>query len=882
MLFNCRRLGSVVRGCFGKSGRGQRRRRSTGAWWLERLEERIVPAVITVTSSADNTTVNGQVTLREAIQAANTDTSVDGSSAGSGADTIQFAAGLSGQTILLNGTQLLISSSLTINGLGADLLTIDGDGTSRIFEVASGSTVTISGLTLTYGFASEGGAIKTNGNTTLNNLKITFNEAEIGGALFGSATINNCEFTDNVATVSQGGAIRNASGGTLSVNGSTFARNRVIAGTGGGAIYDRAGGVVTIVNSTFTENASNNDGGAILMGTGAGSSAGTLTISNSTLTSNTAAFSGGGICSPGPVTIHNSQITENSAGGSGGGIYSRVLVLNGSTISRNTTGESGGGIFSFDTITVNHSSITENSAVTGAGILSGSYFDGSSLNRTNVSGNVASGIGGGLQTVGSGRMTITDCTFDGNVAGSAGAGINNEGTLTINGGTISANSSEFGGGINSIGTLTVNGTTIAANSAVTGAGINNNAGSIVTITNATISGNSASGNGGGINNATTGDAITLTINNSTIAENTAAGNGGGINNENDAVSARLRSTIVANNDATGLGDELSGIFRTEYSLIERRAGATIRESVAGSNRYGVDPLLGPLADNGGPTLTHALLPGSPAINRGSNPTPQSFDQRGLGYVRAAGRADIGAFEVQQKGTYLVPDLTNPAKQQLIVVGSELKDTVTVALASGKYNVTFNGRIQKFAAANVVGIVLKGNQGDDSLTLANTVLIGGILDGGIGEDTLTGSAGNDIVLGGEGDDKLTGLGGKDVLIGGDGHDSLTGGVADDLLIGGNTTYDNIASALLAIRSEWTSAGNYATRAANLRQGHNGAPLLNATSIADGYYDELTADTGATGGLELLFYDDLDLLAGITPATEQAVLIAQPVDPIIVSS
>lgn len=99
---------------------------------------------------------------------------------------------------------------------------------------------------------------------------------------------------------------------------------------------------------------------------------------------------------------------------------------------------------------------------------------------------------------------------------------------------------------------------------------------------------------------------------------------------------------------------------------------------------------------------------------------------------------------------------------------------------------------------------------------------------------------------------------------------------------SATSDNSASALLAIRSEWTSAGDYATRAANLRQGINGVPLLNATTIADGYYDELVADTGATGGLELMFYDDLDLLTGFTPATEQAVLIAQPVEPAPVST
>ena len=263
---------------------------------------------------------------------------------------------------------------------------------------------------------------------------------------------------------------------------------------------------------------------------------------------------------------------------------------------------------------------------------------------------------------------------------------------------------------------------------------------------------------------------------------------------------------------------------------------------------------------------------STAINRGSNPTPSSFDQRGLGFVRAVGRTDIGAFEVQQKGSYLVRDLSNPAKQQVIVVGSPLNDTISVAVAAGKLSVTFNGRIQRFTAANIVGIVIKGNDGDDTITLASTVTIGGILDGGLGDDILTGSSGNDILLGGEGDDKLLGNGGRDVLIGGDGHDSLTGGAGDDLLIGGATIHDNTPTALLAILAEWTSASDYATRAKNLRQGLNGAPTLDPTTVFDGFYDELTADTTAgTGGLELLFTDSLDLLTGVNAATEQTVLV-----------
>ncbi len=688
-----------------------------------------MPAIITVTSAADNLTVNGQVTLREAIQAANTNLRVDGSTAGSGADTIQFAAGLAGATITLNGTELQITSPMTINGLGAAQLIISGGNTSRIFEVFAGVNVTIAGLTLENGSGGGGGGggIANSGTLTISNSTISGNSADAGGGIYNL--------------------------GTLTINNSTISGNTTI---GGGGIYNL----------------------------------GTLTISGSTISGNTASGFGGGIFNRGTLTINNSTFSDNMAGsGLGGGISNTgTLTISGSTISGNSAGGNGGGI--------------DNSAISG-----------------------------------SATLTINNSTISGNTAG-GGGGINNTGTLTISGSTIFGNSAGLGGGIANSGTLTIN--------------------------NSTISGNTASGGGGILNLGT------LTISGSTISGNTASGLGGGIHNFGGII-ASLRSTIVANNDATGTGDELFGSFRVEYSLIERRTRATFRETVPGSNRYGVDPLLGPLAENGGPTLTHALLPGSLAINRGSNPLSQSFDQRGLGYVRASGRADIGAFEVQQKGSYLVPDLTNPVKQLLVVVGSAGNDTISVALASGKYSVTFKGNVQKFTATHIVGVVIKGHDGDDHLTLASSVLIGGILDGGTGDDTLNGSAGNDILLGGEGDDKLLGNGGRDVLIGGDGHDSLSGGAGDDLLISGATIYDNTPTALLAIRTEWTSAADYVTRAKNLRQGLNGAPILGPTTIFDSFYDELTADSDATGGLELLFADALDLLTGVSGTTEQAVLI-----------
>lgn len=731
----------------------RRSHRNAISWRLEQLEERIVPTIITVTSAADNVTVDTLVTLREAIIAANTNTSQDTSAVGSPlGDVIQFASALAGSTITLNGTQLPTISTtanpvfdtLTIEGLGINLLSISGNFTSRIFRVGAANTVMISGLTLMDGDSSPAG----------------------GGGLLndGTLTINTCMISGN--TSFSGGGIENA--GTLTVNNSTISENTAGGGSGNG------GGIANLSGRTAT-------------------------INNSMVSGNSADANGGGLSNGGTLTINYSTISANIAGG-GSGNGGGIANLSGSTM-----------------LTINSSTIT---------------------------GNSADANGGGLDNAG--PLTVSNSTLSGNVAGNSGGGLENSGSLVM-----------------------ITFSTLAGNTASLNGGAIDNISGNVTIGNSTISGNRAESSGGGSSGGGIANSGLLTVGSSTICDNTVTGNGGGIANNVLAIT-NLRSTIVANNDATAAGDELNGRFLAEYSLIERRLGATFKETVAGSNRYGIDPLLGPLAENGGPTLTHALLPGSPAINRGSNlgifagsPAP-SFEQRGLGFVRAVGRADIGAVEVQQKGSYLVRDPNNGANRQLIVVGSQLNDTISVAVA-GTLNVTIGTQISRFTLAGIVGIVVMGNDGDDKITLnANVpVTISSILNGGSGDDSLTGAGANDILLGGEGNDTLLGGGGKDVLIGGDGHDSLIGGALDDLLIAGATIYDNSPTALNAIRSEWVSTNAYANRVQNLSQGSNGAPTLDPTTVSDGFYDSLLSDDA---GSEFVFYDQFDFIAAFPGQTK----------------
>jgi hypothetical protein len=266
----------------------------------------------------------------------------------------------------------------------------------------------------------------------------------------------------------------------------------------------------------------------------------------------------------------------------------------------------------------------------------------------------------GIFTVGSGTaVRIAGMTIaNGFVNGGIGGGIYNDyGTLTVSNSTISGNSAYevcpfdycyggFGGGIYNDGTVTLNNSTVSGNFAdyVGGGGIFNSG--TVTLNNSTVSGNSADGNGGGIYIS----GGTLTVNNSTISGNT--GTGGGIWVNGGALHAR--NTIIASNIATTTAPDLSGnLGSLGHNLIGNTQGGTGFDD---TDLLNVNPLLGPLQDNGGPTQTMALLPGSPAIDAGDNSDAPDWDQRGPGFPRIVGIIDpdnpvidIGAFEVQDGG-----------------------------------------------------------------------------------------------------------------------------------------------------------------------------------------------------------------------------------------
>ncbi len=310
--------------------------------------------------------------------------------------------------------------------------------------------------------------------------------------------------------------------------------------------------------------------------------------------------------------------------------------------------------------------IIQNGLTSGNG--GGIYIaSGGALTLTNsmVSGNVSYNIaGGGGGLYNAGTLTLTDSTLSVNaVYNGSGGGLYNVGTLMLTDSTISSNkaSGYGGGGIFNSGTLTLTSSTVATNTAsfcgfgcgniAFGGGIDNQGGKL-TLTNSTLSGNTASGGyGGGIYNY----QGTLALTSSTVSGNTAnpgAGvvAGGGLDEVNVLGNTlTLTDTIVAGNSAgDGLGADCSGHLNSgDYNLIQDIAGCNI--VTAAHDITGTDPLLGPLRDNGGPTLTMALLPGSPAIdviplgNLGGLTT----DQRGQPRPDSGeALGDIGAFEVQ--------------------------------------------------------------------------------------------------------------------------------------------------------------------------------------------------------------------------------------------
>ncbi len=586
--------------------------------------------VDTLVDESDGNYSRSDLSLREAIELANLWPSTD---------TIHFDPALTAAgpaAILLTQGELKITDDVTITGPGADLLTIDasgndptptvnnGDG-SRIFNIDNRNAsvdigVSIAGLTLT------GGDV-----------------AGIGGAIFSGErlTVHGTVIADNSARgMGSAGAIANASGvltiASSTITGNSAARPR---GASAGAILSYGfNSKLTVIDSDIRANSGNNGGGIQVH-------YGSLEIANSTIAGNSA-IRGGGIAVQSAIfNLSNSTISDNTATSAGGGVYLRLNSTTVATISNsNIAGNSasatsasgaGGGLFiratsGGGTVTIESTALTDNRASEGGAIW--------------------------IDTPTGTRVDIVDCTVSENTASTSGGGVYIQAFYTSE--------------------IVVRATTIDHNSAAVGGGafVTLGGGSSATFEQSTISGNSAAQAAGGIQFVDVALGGLAVVRHSTVTDNSSLGDvpgtAGGIQATGSELQFLLDHALVAGNHAAAQSTpdiSVTGVpaFTTRSSLIGVGSGSGLGETlpnlpdpdgnlVGGPVHGAIDPLLGPLADNGGATLTHALLPGSPAINAGDlNAQPgvgdvPLYDQRGEPFGRVfGGRIDIGAFEYQQ-------------------------------------------------------------------------------------------------------------------------------------------------------------------------------------------------------------------------------------------
>jgi hypothetical protein len=479
-----------------------------------------------------------------------------------------------------------------------------------------------------------------------------------------------CDEAHLLAALAGGGTVTFACSGVITLSNTiTIAADATIDGTGHVVIISGNNAVrVFTVNAGATLNLS---GLTIANGRadagGGVSNSGTLTVSNSIFFGNSASGNGGGIfiptcsvdCGDIAVIVNNSTFSGNSASGNGGGIFispycyencgQMTLTVNNSAFSGNTANGAGGGIFhdgdymtQVVAVIVSNSTFSNNAA---GAIFSGNHTTLNVSNST-FSGNHGPGIATAIYSYAT--LRVSNSIFTGN----SGHGIRNSkwNSLTVSN---SAFSSNGGCGIDNYdASLTVSDSTFFGNA---GCGVaNGDDGGTATVTNCTFSNNG--GDGGDFGNSFLSAA---TVSNSTFAS-TSAGHGG--------ISNGVEATLtVVNSTLHGVP-----VINSEYDGTVTLKNTIVAHSLTGSNCTGeiidgggnlsypdstcpgihADPLLGPLQDNGGPTWTMALGPGSAAMDAGDDATcaadpVNNRDQRGV--VRPQGaHCDSGALEQLRK------------------------------------------------------------------------------------------------------------------------------------------------------------------------------------------------------------------------------------------
>jgi hypothetical protein len=557
----------------------------------------LIPRVLTVTNTGDAGTGSGQTgDLRYCITQSNAD-------AAAGVPETIDMTGVTGTISLSSALPALSDPALALIGPGAPSLSVvGGSGAFRIFAFSpavTSSSLTMSGFTISGGNSGTGAGICVfAGNLSLTNVVLSGNSTtSAGGAVYnastGSIMIANCTLQNN--TSAGGGAVYNSSSGSLTITGSQLLNNRSTSTAG--AVYN-SGGQLTLTGDMIQGNSASSTG---IVYSNA-SSAVPTSVSNTVIQGNTANGAAFWNASTSPVTMTNCQILNNGSTGTGGGILNGsdgALTLTGDTISGNSSALVGAGVYNASgPLTVTNTTIANNTV---GRMASGTSGDG---------GGIACGSMAGAGVV------ISNCSITGNTAmGSAGAG----------------------GGVYFYGTagasgVSITNSTIANNVAVNGAGIelallNGN----FNLTSDTISGNTATSanvlpgvGGGGIGlrsvTNTAGAVANVNLDNTIISGNLAA------NGFNDI------SAVPA------LTPLMTTAITAKYSAIGSTAGFKLTDN--GNNLVGLtNALLGPVGSNGAMTP----LAGSPVVNTGDPALNGTTDQLGTSRPQGGG-VDIGAVE----------------------------------------------------------------------------------------------------------------------------------------------------------------------------------------------------------------------------------------------
>lgn len=727
----------------------ERRRRRQWRRGPEALEERCLLSTITVTSLEDNVAVDGDVTLREAVQAANTDRSVDGSAAGNGADTIRFADGLAGAIEL--DDVIVIKSAITVVGNGIEQTQLDGQRQRKIFRVVRANSdppafFEVQDLTMRDATSVKDGAaiLADDAQTTLVLRRVVVtNVHSLTGAIYvqsrnGQVTIEDSEFVGNLADADGGALAIGGDGLTMDVRNSTFRDNRAVEG---GAITFEAGVSAEFVESTFEGNRATRNGGAI-----ENRGQATIVVRGSEFLSNRATRNGGAIFGhegsddgSSTIDVFESSFVGNRAGADGGAIRVYEGSINNSTVSGNTSKRAA--VFRADVIS---STVVENVGVGVGGVFAGDR------EAVVVSSIVANNVGT-IPDLRKGVIDVRDSLIGVNVGGDLQAG-----SPSPDGNYVGTTSAPMAPGLLPLvnfgqrrwvhplkpGSVAINNGT--------------NHGDLATDQRGEDRVQSASADIGAFEGTLRG---LLTVADAEVVER-------------DSGTRKLRFRI----EFVG---ELDSAFTVGVRTLDGTATLADDDYRPIERTLSFEPL-GPQV-----LVVHVPVNGDSAIELDENVilelhSPSATDVmivgRGVGTIRTDDTSASITF----------------ADGVLTATGTGFCDKILFEQAGGILSVSANEKTGDFLVGDLERIVVLAGEGNDivkgpQITVPLEVHGGpgdDIIKTGAASDTILAGAGNDDVRSGAGDDSVQGESGDDIVRGQDGNDNLDGGNERDTLIGEN--------------------------------------------------------------------------------------------------